>query len=264
MPLFGAGANFVNVSRKVKSFFPFEFEPEQPAKPEETEPLFDPNGQLNNRLDRILTSQDEAVKEQAKPQPQTQQAPKPQEQKPQSAKPSSGEDKRSAVDVALPMIKGYEEFRPVAYLDRNPKTPVWTVGYGTVNRVDGTKVKENDTMTEEDALKETRAKLDSIYNYFIKTYPGFQKLNNRQQAAYIDIEYNSGSINAEGSPKVHAELMKENPDLSFLENEIPSYRKSGDKINKGLVNRRVDTLNMWRAQPGWVWTQKWDAPKPKK
>ncbi len=163
----------------------------------------------------------------------------------------SQKDTRQAFEIVEPLIKGWEKFEPNAYWDDIGK--VWTVGYGTVNRVDGRRVSKNDKMTEEEAIAEIRAKTKQIHQNLSRQYPGYNDLNPREQAALIDIDYNSGAIsNSSKSPTVAKILSQRNPDRKALSREIPTYRISNGKVVRGLENRRRDTLKLFLAGEGYV------------
>lgn len=76
-----------------------------------------------------------------------------------------------------------------AYWDKFGK--VWTIGWGSIYRRDGSKVQENDVITKAEADKRIEEEADKWEKY-ISTKIDSTKLNENQYAALISIAYNAG------------------------------------------------------------------------
>lgn len=156
----------------------------------------------------------------------------------------------SAIDFVRPMIHDYEQFRPDAYLDEHSNK--WTIGYGQTE-IDGRPVREGDVITERDASAWTEKRLNRDFAILSKR-KGFAAMKPHEQAAILDIAYTTGSDFDVIDEKTGEYKFKntraalDDPKLkeSFRE-LIPQFRRSNGKIVEGLVNRRRDTLDMFKG-----------------
>lgn len=135
----------------------------------------------------------------------------------------------SDYSAAVRLIKQFEGFRPVAY-----KCPagIWTIGYGSTS-IDGIKVKQGDTITEQAALDDIYRRLNEIDKQITATVR--VPLNSNQLNAMLDFVYNLGIGNFRSST-----LLRKLNDSDYrgAADELLRWNKSGGHVLDGLTRRR--------------------------
>ena len=135
----------------------------------------------------------------------------------------------SDYSAAVKLIKQFEGFRSIAY-----KCPagVWTIGYGSTS-IDGVKVKQGDTITEQAALDDVYKRLNEIDKQITATVR--VPLNSNQLNALLDFVYNLGVGNFRSST-----LLKKLNDSDYrgAAEQLLRWNKSGGKVLAGLTKRR--------------------------
>ena len=135
----------------------------------------------------------------------------------------------SDYSAAVKLIKQFEGFRSTAY-----KCPagVWTIGYGSTS-IDGVKVKQQDTITEQAALDDIYKRLNEIDKQITAVVR--VPLNSNQLNALLDFVYNLGIGNFRSST-----LLKKLNDSDYrgAADELLRWNKSGGKVLDGLTRRR--------------------------
>lgn len=135
----------------------------------------------------------------------------------------------SDYSAAVRLIKQFEGFRPVAY-----KCPagIWTIGYGSTS-IDGIKVKQGDTITEQAALDDIYRRLNEIDKQITAVVR--VPLNSNQLNALLDFVYNLGIGNFRSST-----LLRKLNDSDYrgAADELLRWNKSGGKVLNGLTRRR--------------------------
>lgn len=134
------------------------------------------------------------------------------------------------------MIEQYESFSEIAY-----KCPagIWTYGFGSTRKADGTPVQQGDTISKDGA----RALLT---DYLIhNVYPVYNKipykLTNGQKDAIASLCYNIGT-----SAFLKSKLFK-----AICEKDIEGifknwdWIKGGGKVLKGLAKRRANEMHLF-------------------
>ena len=157
-----------------------------------------------------------------------------------------------AVRLVAPFIEKHEGFRQKAYWDKIGKK--WTVGHGHTFIRDAKTgklraVTKGDTM---DAAASSALVLDRLRSNAASMYKDLQwtrTLSPGALAALYDIAYNAGPgvLSAAKSPSLNRRMSAPGADrdaIAFA--EVPTYKKSGGKVIKGLVNRRADALKAFR------------------
>jgi len=131
--------------------------------------------------------------------------------------------------AGIELIRHYEGFRARAY-----KCPagVWTIGYGSTFYANGKKVREGDTITEQDAL----ALLKLVVNDFSAQVKKLLRveLKDNQFSAVVSLAYNIGVGNFKSSTL----LKKLNAKDSSAAEEFTKWVKANGKVLPGLVARR--------------------------
>lgn len=135
----------------------------------------------------------------------------------------------SDYNKAIELIKQFEGYSDTAY--RCP-AGIWTIGYGSTS-IDGHKVVEGQTITQQQALNDLNKRLDELdrqINQAVKV-----PLTNNQLNALLDFCYNLGIGNFRSSTL----LKKLNiGDYSGASNQLLTWNKSAGKALAGLTRRR--------------------------
>ena len=150
-------------------------------------------------------------------------------------------------DLAISMIKRWEEFSPNAYPDpANPKHGPVTIGYGTTRYSDGSSPKIGDKI---DAATATKLLIDHVNEVIIpklEKIPIWNIMDNYQRSSLISFAYNLGA-NLYGSSNFKS-LNKALDDSEWY-NSVPKamqlYVWAGGKKMNGLVKRRLEEAALW-------------------
>ena len=157
-----------------------------------------------------------------------------------------------AMKLVAPFIEKHEGFRQKAYWDKIGKK--WTVGHGhTFIRDSKTgklrAVAKGDTMDAATSSALVRARLRSNAASMYKDLKWTRTLSPGALAALYDIAYNAGPgvLCAAESPSLNRKMNAPGAARAALASEAaPTYKKSGGKVIKGLMNRRADALKAFR------------------
>lgn len=129
------------------------------------------------------------------------------------------------------LIKQFEGLSLKAY-----KCPagVWTIGYGNTYYADGTKVKEGDLITKEDAENLLRFVATEFSKKVAKLITA--PLNMYQFDAVCSFAYNVGLGALEKSTLL--KLVNKNPNDLAIGLEFAKWNKAGGRVLTGLTKRR--------------------------
>ena len=134
----------------------------------------------------------------------------------------------------IDLIKKFEGLSLKSY-----KCPagLWTCGYGNTQWEDGTKVKENQTITIENAEK--------LLTFWVSKYANNIKVkcNQNQFDALVSFAYNTGIGNFNNSTLKKKVIA--NPDDSSIRDEFMKWVNSNGKQLTGLVKRRDAEANLY-------------------
>lgn len=159
-----------------------------------------------------------------------------------------------AIRLVVPFIKQHEGYRHNAYWDKHGKK--YTLGHGHTFIPDANTrklraVTKYDTMDEaaSSSLVIDRLRRNAAFMY--RKLPWTRTLSPGALAALYDIAYNAGPgvLSAAKSPSLNRRMNAPGADrdaIAFA--EVPTYKKSGGKVIKGLVNRRADALKAFQSQ----------------
>lgn len=139
--------------------------------------------------------------------------------------------------VAVPLIAKWEGLRTTAYLDTIASPPVWTVCYGETKGV-----KQGDSYTEAQCnamlAREVREYRAGLHAYFTPETRA-QRLTAHRDAAYTSLAYNVGVA---GAGKSTAARRLNAGDIRGGCEAIGWWNKAGQRVVRGLVNRRADEV----------------------
>lgn len=132
----------------------------------------------------------------------------------------------------IELIKKYEGFESKAY-----KCPagIWTIGFGATYYMDGTPVKEGDTITLEKAENLLNEMSEKNYGSYVDKYVT-SNINPYQRDALISFAYNVGNANLKSSTLL--KKVNNNPTDKTIKDEFLRWNKAGGKVLKGLTLRR--------------------------
>lgn len=138
------------------------------------------------------------------------------------------------------LLKEFEGVKLVAYLD---SANIPTIGFGTTVYPDGTKVKMGDKITKKEAEEYL---YDHINKHVIPYIDKLVKVPLKQNEvdALVSLIYNIGATNFKNSTllkKINSRQSKAAIELSWK-----AWNKAGGKTLRGLVNRRLAEINLYK------------------
>ena len=158
-----------------------------------------------------------------------------------------------AIRLVVPFIKEHEGYRHNAYWDKYGKK--YTLGHGHTFIPDANTrklraVTKNDTMDEaaSSSLVIDRLRRNAAFMY--RKLPWTHSLSPGALAAIYDIAYNAGPgvFSAANSPRLTRMMNAPGADRdAIVFSEVPTYRKAGGKVVKGVLNRRMDSLKAFQS-----------------
>lgn len=146
-------------------------------------------------------------------------------------------------EEGLRMLKQFEGFRAEAY---KCAAGVWTIGYGNTVYADGSKVKEGDRITAEEAERLLLVKVEE--------FEGAIKIALKDNkivlppvciSALTLLAYNIG-ITAFFKSTLYKVLRKDANDLKEIERQWLRWNKAGGRVLVGLSKRREQEYDMYR------------------
>lgn len=159
----------------------------------------------------------------------------------------------NALRIVAPFVERHEGFRQKAYWDKIGKK--WTVGHGHTFIRDAKTgklraVTKDDTM---DAATSSALVRDRLRSNAVSMYKDLQwtrTLSPGALAALYDIAYNAGTgtLSSAKSPSLNRRMNAPGADRDAIAfEEVPTYKKSGGKVVKGLLNRRMDAVKAFKG-----------------
>lgn len=137
------------------------------------------------------------------------------------------------------IIKQFEGCRLKAYKD---SAGVWTIGYGTIMYPNGTKVKEGDKCTQDEA--ETFLKYEVILkSQSVNAFTSNYNLTQNQFDALVSFAYNLGIGALQKSTLLNK--IKINPNDPAIEAEFMRWINAGGKPLTGLKKRRQQESDLY-------------------
>lgn len=145
-------------------------------------------------------------------------------------------------EVAIPLVRKWEGSVTTTYLDRIASPPIYTVCSGHTGKyaVPGKTYTQAfcDGLLGEELLKYR----DGLHGYFTaKTKQ--DRLTPERDAAYVSLAYNVGIA---GAGKSTATRRLNSGDIAGGCDAIGWWNRAGDRVVRGLVNRRADEVALCR------------------
>ena len=158
-----------------------------------------------------------------------------------------------AMKLVAPFIEKHEGFRQKAYWDKIGKK--WTVGHGHTFIPDPKTGKlravvKGDTIDAKASSTLVRNRLRQNASKMYKDLQWTRSLSPGALAALYDVAYNSGTgtLSAAKSPSLNRRMNAPGADRDAIAfEEVPTYKKSGGKVVKGLLNRRMDAVKAFKG-----------------
>ena len=158
-----------------------------------------------------------------------------------------------AIRLVVPFIKKHEGYRHNAYWDKIGKK--WTVGHGHTFIPDPKTGKlravvKGDTIDAKASSALVRNRLRQNASKMYKDLQWTRSLSPGALAALYDVAYNSGTgtLSAAKSPSLNRRMNAPGADRDAIAfEEVPTYKKSGGKVVKGLLNRRMDAVKAFKG-----------------
>lgn len=142
----------------------------------------------------------------------------------------------------IELIKKYEGFESKAY---KCSAGVWTIGYGATYYMNGTPVKEGDTITLEEAENLLNEMSEKNYGSYVDKYVT-SNINPYQRDALISFAYNIGNANLKSSTLL--KKVNNNPTDKTIKDEFLRWNKAGGKVLKGLTLRREAEAELYFSE----------------
>ena len=158
-----------------------------------------------------------------------------------------------AMKLVAPFIEKHEGFRQNAYWDKIGKK--WTVGHEHTFIPDPKTGKlravvKGDTIDAKASSALVRNRLRQNASKMYKDLQWTRSLSPGALAALYDVAYNAGTgtLSAAKSPSLNRRMNAPGADRDAIAfEEVPTYKKSGGKVVKGLLNRRMDAVKAFRG-----------------
>lgn len=149
----------------------------------------------------------------------------------------------SILQIATPLIKSFEGFSRVPYLD---SAGIPTIGYGTTYYIDGTRVTMKDAPIDEPTAAGLLAyKLQKEFlPGLAQTFGSSDVINDNQYAALLSFEYNTGVGALRGSTLAR---MVNAGNFSGASLEFLKWDLAGGKVVQGLLNRRTKEQTLFNT-----------------
>lgn len=139
----------------------------------------------------------------------------------------------------IELIKAFEGCKLTAY-----KCPAgkWTIGWGSTFYMDGSPVREGDTITQADADIMLQKTVDDFRTQVVRIVPG--TLPAGAVDALTSFAYNVGTGALQRSTLL--KVIKNNPlNLKAIKEQFLRWNKANGKVLVGLTNRRLREYNLY-------------------
>jgi GH24 family phage-related lysozyme (muramidase) len=151
------------------------------------------------------------------------------------------------VNLALPLIREFEDCRLTAYPDPGTGGEPWTIGWGSTTYEDGEPVRRGQTVSAAQAERMLTWRVALDCRTLAGKVPGWAGLSTGQRAALLSFSYNVGSgwYGTEGFATLSKALREGR--LADVPAALRLYVNPGSKVEAGLKRRREAAIGLWLA-----------------
>ena len=147
------------------------------------------------------------------------------------------------IDETITLIAALEGCRLIAY----PDVTGFAIGYGSHKHLDGRNVKKGDTITQEDAIKLLKQRVENEFFPHAKRILTNSEINSYQAGAVTSLIYNCGTGNITSERSV-IKAINANPKDPKIKDLFAEWRLSGGKVCEGLCKRRAREYEFYDKQ----------------
>lgn len=153
--------------------------------------------------------------------------------------------------AATDIIKKFEGFSSSAYPDPGTGAAPWTIGYGTTQYCNGTKVKLGDTVSMAQASQELSCNLQGYVQIMSARIPTWSFMNDCQKSAILSFGYNLGprfySTRQEDCCPSISKALSTRANWPDEPAKLQLYTSAGGQKMAGLVRRRNAEAALWKS-----------------
>jgi GH24 family phage-related lysozyme (muramidase) len=145
------------------------------------------------------------------------------------------------IDETITLIAALEGCKLIAYSD----VTGFAIGYGSHKHLDGSTVKKGDTITQEEAIKLLKQRVENEFFPHAKRILTNSKINSYQAGAVTSLIYNCGTGKITSKSSV-IKAINANPDDPKIKDLFAEWRLSGGKVCEGLCIRRAREYEFYK------------------
>lgn len=145
------------------------------------------------------------------------------------------------IDETITLIAALEGCELIAYED----VTGYAIGYGSHKHLDGRSVKKGDTITQEDAIKLLKQRVENEFFPHAKRILTNSEINNYQAGAVTSLIYNCGTGKITSKSSV-IKAINANPEDPKIKDLFAEWRLSGGKVCEGLCKRRAREYEFYK------------------
>lgn len=147
------------------------------------------------------------------------------------------------IDETITLIAALEGCELIAYED----VTGYAIGYGSHKHLDGRNVKKGDKITQEDAIKLLKQRVENEFFPHAKRILTNSEINSYQAGAVTSLIYNCGTGNITSERSV-IKAINANPKDPKIKDLFAEWRLSGGKVCEGLCKRRAREYEFYDKQ----------------
>lgn len=145
------------------------------------------------------------------------------------------------IDETITLIAALEGCELIAYED----VTGYAIGYGSHKHLDGSTVKKGDTITQEEAIKLLKQRVENEFFPHAKRILTNSKINSYQAGAVTSLIYNCDTGNITSKSSV-IKAINANPEDPKIKDLFAEWRLSGGKVCEGLCIRRAREYEFYK------------------
>lgn len=147
------------------------------------------------------------------------------------------------IDETITLIAALEGCELIAYED----VTGYAIGYGSHKHLDGRSVKKGDKITQEEAIKLLKQRVENEFFPHAKRILTNSEINSYQAGAVTSLIYNCGTGNITSERSV-IKAINANPKDPKIKDLFAEWRLSGGKVCEGLCKRRAREYEFYDKQ----------------